>query len=104
VLGVLGAGDAATDPVALVVLERPEREGGSRSPGDVVGSLAYSALDGLPDEEPITEHVGPILSPVGAGEAPADVLKRLPESQTWVPVLYDARIVAVVPRAALIQL
>jgi cystathionine beta-synthase len=97
--------DASAGRVALVVLERPAREDGSRSPGDVIGSLTRSALTGLPDDEPVTEHaVGPILSPAGAGEPPADVLKRLPEDQAWVPVLFDARIVAVVARAALAEL
>jgi cystathionine beta-synthase len=90
--------------VALVVLERPSREDGSRSPGDVVGSLPYAALDGLPDDAPITEYVGPILGSVGAGEAPADVLKRLPEDQASVPVLFDGRIVTVVPRADIADL
>ena len=86
------------DRSALVVLDR---RGGADvwSIGDVVGSLPSAALRGLPDDEPIAGHVLPALQTAGAGEDPADVLKRLPEGQAWIPVLRDGRIVALVSRA-----
>ena len=89
------------DRFALVVLDRPGKQD-SWAPGDVVGSLPSSALHGLPDDAPIADHVRPSPAGAGAGEAPATVLERLPEDQAWIPVLHDGRIVAVLPRAALV--
>ena len=99
--------EPAADRSALVVLDRqPGRtdESGradSWAVGDVVGSLPSAALLGLPDDEPIAEHIQGVLGSAGAGEDPADVLARLPRDQAWVPVLFDGRIVALVPRVAL---
>ena len=101
---VLGLHDEpSADRSALVVLDRPGKAE-SWSVGDVVGLLASSALLGLPDDEPIAEHVQPIPNSAGAGEDPADVIERLPEGPAWIPVLLDARIVAVVSRAELAEL
>ena len=93
---------SAPDRRALVVLDRPGSGAESWSLGDVVGSLPSSALRGLPDGEPIADHVQPTPGSAGAGEDPAEVVKRLPEGQDWVPVLLSGRIVAVVTRAALV--
>ena len=99
--------EPAADRSALVVFDRqPGRtdESGradSWAVGDVVGSLPSAALLGLPDDEPIAEHVQEVLGSAGAGEEPAEVLARLPRDQAWVPVLFDGRIVALVPRVAL---
>ena len=99
---VLGGSTNASDALALVVLDR---RGGADSwaPGDVVGSLPSSALDGLPDDAPIADHVHQSLAGAGVGETPAAVLRRLPEEQAWVPVLSDGRIVALVPRTLLAE-
>jgi len=105
---VLGLSEEpAADRSALVVFDRQAGQIGqagqadSWAVGDVVGSLPSSALLGLPDDEPIADHVQPALGSAGAGEDPATVLARLPEGQAWVPVLFDGRIVALVPRVAL---
>ena len=92
----VGAGDA--DGLALVVLDR--RTGGSESwaVGDVAGVLPYAALRGLSDDEPIAAHVQPLPQAAGVGEKVADVEERLPREQSWIPVLRDSRVVAVVAR------
>ena len=104
-LGLPDDHQPAPDRSALVVLDRQPGQASPIGPtgqavpwavGDVVGSLPSAALLGLPDDEPIADHVQPALVTAGAGESPADVLSRLPEGQAWVPVLFDGRIVAVV--------
>jgi cystathionine beta-synthase len=100
---VLGLRDGpSADRGALVVLDRQDATA-SWSVGDVVGFVTSAALLGLAENEPIADHVRPMPGSAGAGEDPADVVERLPEGQAWIPVLLDARIAAVVSRAALIE-
>jgi cystathionine beta-synthase len=94
--------EPAADRGALVVLDRQDAAA-SWSVGDVVGFLTSAALLGLADDEPIADHARPTPGSAGAGEDPADVVARLPQGQAWIPVLLDARIVALVSRAALIE-
>ena len=102
VRGLDRGGTLSGDRLALVVLDRPGAAA-SWSVGDVVGSLQSSALLGLPDDEPIADHVQPFPQSAGAGEDPTDVVKRLPQGQAWIPLLRDGRIVAVVSRSALTE-
>jgi cystathionine beta-synthase len=102
VLGLNENEEPSADPTALVVLDRPGTPD-SWSVGDVVGSLPSKALLGLPDDHPIADLIQPTLASAGAGENPSEVVDRLPKDQSWVPVLLDGRIVAIVSRAALAE-
>ena len=93
------AGDATA---ALAVLDR-QGSADTWAVADVAGLLTEAALHGLPGTAPIAEHLSPLPGTAGAGEDAAEVAARIPSDQQWIPVLRDARIAALVPRAALIE-
>lgn len=88
------------DGIALAVLERTGGNGTWAVP-DVAGVLPLTELRALPDHEPIAQHLQPLPSTAGFGEAAAEADARLDPDQRWLPVLHDGRIAAVVPRADL---
>ena len=87
----------ADDALALVLLGR-NAESTSWAVGDVAGVLPIAALRALPAHEPVAAHVRPLPQTAGVGESIADVDERLPREQSWIPVLRDSRVVALVPR------
>lgn len=98
---VAGSRDAGhEDGLALVVLKRTGGQETWAVP-DVAGALPLAELRGLPDDEPIAQHLQPLPSTAGSGEAIAEADARLDPDQRWIPVLYDGRIAAVVARADL---